>query len=141
MEVRMTTLTEIHAEHELTQLAVRFEHWRQHRTSRTTCFPTPLWEHAIALTDVLPLAYVAKRLRLRGNDLKKRCAARHEEPGAEPLSSTFSFVEVPTAPAGPLPTSSIEIELHRPDGARLRIAGPETQFPLLAMVRAFLETR
>jgi hypothetical protein len=140
MEARMTTLTNAHAEHELTQLAARLEHWRQHRPSRTACIPAPLWEHAIALTAVLPLAYVAKRLRLRGNDLKKRCAARHEEPGAEPLSSAFGFVEVPTAPAWPLPTSGIEIELHRPDGARLRIAAPESHLPLTAVVRTFLET-
>ena len=137
----MTTLTDAHAEHALTQLAARLEHWRQHRPSRTACIPAPLWEHAIALTAVLPLAYVAKRLRLRGNDLKKRCTARHKEPGAEPaLSSTFGFVEVPTAPAWPLSTSGIEIELHRPDGARLRIAAPESQLPLTAVVRTFLET-
>jgi hypothetical protein len=140
MEVRMTTLTDAHAEHARTQLAARLEHWRPHRPSRTACIPAPIWEHAIALTAVLPLAYVAKRLRLRGNDLKKRCAARHEEPGADPLSSAFGFVEVPTAPAWPLPTSGIEIDLHRPDGARLRIAVPESQLSLTAVVRTFLET-
>jgi hypothetical protein len=129
-----------HAEQELAQLAQQFEHWRQHRTPSFGPIPKPLWEQAVALTARLPLSQVAKQLRVRGSDLKKRCAARHEEPGAEPLSSAFGFVEVPTAPAWPLPTSGIEIELHRPDGARLRIAAPESHLPLTAVVRTFLET-
>ncbi len=36
--------------------------------------------------------------------------------------------------------SAIEIELQRPNGARLRVAAPESQLPLLAVGRAFLET-
>ena len=54
--------------------------------------------------------------------------------------NALAFVEVPATPARTLPTAAIELELHRPDGARLRIAAQEPQLPLLAMVRAFLET-
>jgi hypothetical protein len=139
MEARMTTLTNAHAEHELSQLAARFEHWRQQRTSRTACIPAPLWEHAIALTAVLPLAYVAKRLRLRSNDLKKRCAARHEGPGAAPAPPAVGFVEVAAASTWLLPAPTTEIELHRADGARLWIRSHEPQCPLAAVVRTFLE--
>ena len=135
----MTTLTDAHAEHELTQLAVRFEHWRQHRTTRFEHIPLPLWEHAIALTAVFPMAYVAQRLRLRESDLKKRCAARPESPCVEPTLPAVGFVEVPAASAWPLAPPQTEIELHRADGARLWIRSPELQLPLAAVVRTFLE--
>jgi hypothetical protein len=55
-------------------------------------------------------------------------------------TTALGFVEVPTAPAWPLPTAAIELELHRPDGTRLRITAQEPQLPLLAVVQAFLET-
>lgn len=81
----MSSMTSAQAEHQLTALADQFAQWRQQRTYRFAPIPLPLWEQAIALTAVLPLTAVAKRLRLRGRDLQKRCVARHERPGAEPL--------------------------------------------------------
>ena len=81
----MSSMTSAQAEHHLTALADQFAQWRQQRTYRFAPIPLPLWEQAIALTAVLPLTSVAKRLRLRGRDLHKRCVARHEEPEAEPL--------------------------------------------------------
>jgi len=73
--------------------------------------------------------------------LKKRCAAHHAARSAPASTAALSFVEVPATPVWPLaPTSGIEIELQRPDGARLRIAAHEPQFPLIALVQTFLET-
>jgi hypothetical protein len=89
---------------------------------------------------MFPITRVATRLRVSGGELKKRCAAHHAMPSPPASTAALGFVEVPAVPAWPLPTAGIEIELRRPDGARLRIAGPEPQLPLLAMVRAFLET-
>src|SRR5262249_61761041 len=71
----MSSMTSAQAEHQLTALADQFAHWRQQRTYRFAPIPLPLWEQAIALTAVLPLASVAKRLGVRGRDLHKRCAA------------------------------------------------------------------
>ena len=76
----MHSMTAAQAEQQLTDLADQFAHWRQDRTYRFAPIPLSLWEQAIALTTVLPLASVAKRLRLRERDLQKRCAARHEGP-------------------------------------------------------------
>ena len=135
----MKTITPAQAEHQLTDLADQFAHWRQHRTYRFAPIPLPLWEQAIALTAVLPLTSVVKRLRLRGSDLKKRCAARREGPGAEPRPPALDFVEVPASSAWPRPAPTTEIELHRADGARLWIRSHELQVPLAAVVRAFLE--
>jgi hypothetical protein len=134
------TLSDAHAEHALTHLAARFEDWRQQRPSRTTRFPAPLWEQAMAFTACFSLPYVAKRLRLRVQDLQKRCAARPEAPGAPPRAATNGFVEVPPAPSGPLPTARIAIDLYRPDGTHLRITAQELHLPLTALVRAFVET-
>ena len=137
----MKTMTPAQAEHQLTDLADQFAHWRQHRTYRFAPIPLPLWEQAIALTAVLPLTSVVKRLRLRGSDLKKRCAARHEGPGAEPMPPALDFVEVPAAPSWPPPTGAIQIELSRADGTRLCIHSAESTLPLESLVRAFLEVR
>ena len=62
----MHTMTSAQAEQQLADLAEQFAQWRQQRTYRFAPFPRPLWAHAHALTAVLPLADVAKRLRLRG---------------------------------------------------------------------------
>ena len=140
LEALMKTTIPAQAEHQLTQVADRFDHWRQTRTTPAEPIPHDLWEQAIALTALVPLTHVARRLRVSGGELKKHCAAHHTAQSTPAVPAALSFVAVPTTPAWPLPTSSIEIELHRPDGTRLRLAGPETQLPLLAVVRAFLET-
>ena len=135
----MKTITPAQAEHQLTDLADQFEQGRQHRTYRFAPIPLPLWAQAIALTAVLPLTAVVKRLRLRGRDLQKRCAARHEGPGAEPMPSAQDCVEVPASSPWPRPAPTTEIELHRADGARLWMRSHEPQLPLATVVRTFLE--
>ena len=52
------------AEQALSQLAERFEHWRQSRRTPYERIPQPLWDEAIALSRVLPDSRVTKRLRL-----------------------------------------------------------------------------
>jgi len=143
----MHNMTSAQAEQHLADLAEQFAQWRQQRTYRFAPFPRPLWEQAIALTALLPLAVVAKRLQLRGRDLHKHCAAQYEGPCAEsgadgsgpPTPAAVSFVEVPAAAAWPRPAPTTEIELHRADGARLWIRSHEAPLPLAALVRTFLE--
>ena len=133
----MKTIPSAQAEHQLTQVADHFDTWRQTRTTRATPIPQDLWEQAIALTTMFPLTRVARRLRVSGGELKKRCAA-HRTAQSTPVATTaLGFVEVPAAPVWPLPTAGVEIELQRPDGTRLRLHAPEPQLPLLAIVRAF----
>jgi len=136
----MQTMTPAQAEHQLTHVADRFDHWRQTRTTPAEPIPQYLWEQAIALTTMFSIARVATRLQVSGGELKQRCAAHHAALAAPVSTATPGFVEVPTAPAWPLPTSGIELELQRPDGARLRIVAHESQLPLTAVVRTFLET-
>jgi hypothetical protein len=135
----MKTLTHAHAEHQLAQLAQRFDHWRQRRTTPRSRIPRPLWDQAISLTAVLPVSRVAKHLRLSTSDLKKRCAAMPaarsaEGPGAQ------DFVEVPAAAVWPIPTPSTEIEIQRADGTRLQIHAHQLQLSIAALVRTFFET-
>src|SRR5262245_48962475 len=99
----MHSMTVAQAEQHLPDLADQFAHWRQQRTYRFTPIPLPLWEQAIALTAVFPLATGAKRLGLRGRDLHKRCAARSESAGAESTPVMGSFVEVPAVSSWPHP--------------------------------------
>jgi len=136
----MKTMTPAQAEQQLTHVADRFDHWRQTRTTPAEPIPHYLWEQAIALTTVFSISRVATRLRVSGGELKKRGVAHHAARSTPASTAAVGFVEVPAAPVWPLPTSAIEIERQRLDGTRLRIAAQEPQFPLLAVVRAFLET-
>jgi hypothetical protein len=135
----MKTMTPTQAEHQLTQVADRFDEWRQTRTTRAEPIPQHLWEQAIALTTVFAITRVATRLRVSGGELKKRCAAHHATRSA-PTSTALGFVEVTATPVWPSPTAGTEIELSRADGTRLRIHSHEPQPPLVALVRTFLET-
>jgi hypothetical protein len=136
----MKTIPPAYAEHQLTAVADRFDAWRQTRTTRGEPIPPHLWEQAIALTTMLSITRVARRLRVSGGELKKRCGTHHAARATSTSTAALGFVEVPAAPLWAFPTSAIELELHRPDGARLRVAAPEPQLPLLAVVRVFLET-
>jgi hypothetical protein len=138
MEAMMKSQTLCQGDHQLDPLAGQFEQWRQTRSHPSERLPQSLWDQAVALARVLPHTRVAQHLRLSSNDLKKRLAAQSEATPAPP-STPLGVVEVPPAPArSPLP-SATEIELERPDGARLRLVCPETPLPLAAVVRAFLE--
>jgi hypothetical protein len=139
LEALMKTISPAHAEDQLTSVANRFDEWRQTRTTRAALIPQHLWEQAIALTALFPLTRVARRLRVSGGELKKRCAAHHAARSA-PASTALGFVEVTVPPVWPHPTEGIEIELHRADGTRLRLHAHESQPPLVALVRTFLET-
>src|SRR5215831_20103584 len=121
MEGTMTIESPLHAEHQLDQLAAQFEHWRQTRRHPGERFPQALWDQAVAVATTLPPSRVAKQLRLRLIDLKKQIAVPHAAP-ALPLG----FVEVPPLPPASQgqERGSLEIELHRPDGARLRLHAP-----------------
>ena len=135
----MKSILPAHTEHQLAQVADRFDAWRQARTTRAEPIPPDLWEQAIALTAMFPLTRVARRIRVSGGELKKRCAA-HRATQAAPTSTALGFVEVTTTPVWECPTEGTEIELHRADGTRLRIYSHAPQPPLVALVRTFLET-
>ncbi len=133
--------TSTHAAHTLTQLAQQFDHWRQHRTTRAERIPQPLWEQAVALTAVLPLSRVAKCLRISWRDLHQHCVAQDITSTAEAPPAAQGFVELPIAPLSwSLPPLSAAVELHRADGARMRIQTHSSQLPLERLVKTFLET-
>jgi hypothetical protein len=134
----MKTHTSLHADHQLDQLAGQFEHWRQTRSHPGERIPQHLWDQAAALAQVLPRSRVAQHLRLSPSDLNQHMATRPEATPASPRTST-PFIEVPSAPACVPATATMEIELERPDGARLYLKCPESTAPIATLVRAFLE--
>ena len=129
-----------HAEHELTQLAARFQDWRHRRPTPSDPIPQLLWEQAVALTTVLSVSRVAQSIGVSWGTLKKRCTAQPAPSAAAELSTTLGFVEVATPAPWPEPTPGTEIELQRRDGARLRIHSYEVHLPLATLLRTFLET-
>jgi len=132
--------TSLHVDHQLDQLAGQFEHWRQTRSYPYERIPAPLWEQAVELTSTLSASRVAKHLRLGGSDLKKQIAKRQGQTAA-PMPIAPGFVEVPSLPAQHLGLGSLEVELQRTDGARLRIHSPDASLPLAAIIHSFLEAR
>jgi hypothetical protein len=132
--------TPLHTDHQLDQLAAQFEHWRQSRSHLHDRIPEPLWEQAVALTQTLSPSRVAKHLRLRVSDLKKQITKRQGQAGM-PMLVPSGFIEVPKPSAQPQGPGSMEVELHRPDGARLRLHAPHGSLPLAAIVQSFLEAR
>jgi hypothetical protein len=133
-----TTHSSLHADHQLDQLAGQFEHWRQTRSHPSERIPPHLWDQAAALARVLPRSRVAQHLRLSPSELNKHMATRPKATPATPRTLP-SFVEVPPVSACSPATTTIEIELDRPDGARLRLHGAESAVPVADLVRAFLE--
>lgn len=132
--------TPLHADHQLDQLSGQFEHWRQTRSHSHDRIPEHLWDQAVALTSTLSASRVAKHLRLGVTDLKQQIAKRQGQTAA-PMPSAPGFVEAPPPLAPIQGLSSLEVELQRPDGARLRIHSPDASLPLAAIVHCFLEAR
>jgi hypothetical protein len=136
MEAIMKIETPLHTDYQLDQLAGQFEHWRQTRSHRGERIPQSLWDQAVALARVLPHTRVAQHLRLSPNDLKKQMAAKLES-HATPGCTMPGFVEVPSATTRAQVGLTIEIDVQRQDGARLRLHIPDTA--LAALVKSFLE--
>jgi hypothetical protein len=128
----------LHADHQLDQLAGQFAHWRQTRSYPSERIPQHLWDQAAALAQVLPRSRVAQHLRLSPSDLIKHMATRPEATPATPRTAP-PFVAVPSVPACLPAPAAIEIDLERPDGARLHLRCPESTALVAALVRAFLE--
>lgn len=131
----MPMLSASQAEDELHHVAQQFTQWRQRRTTSRGRIPPPLWAQAVALTQVLPLAQVAKRLGLCPQRLRKRGGGKAVAPGAPAQPVSPPFVEVTPA----WRSSTAEVEVQRADGARLRIIYSESSPPLALLLQTFLE--
>jgi hypothetical protein len=138
MEAMMTIETPLHTEHQLDQLAGQFEHGRQTRAHPSERLPQRLWEQAAALARVVPYSRVAQHVRVSPSDLKKRMAAPSASSAAA-CPTPSPCVEVPPASACFPTPQAMEMELERPDGARLRRRCPASTAPVAAVVRAVLE--
>jgi len=137
----MSMNTVSQAEQALAELDERFRHWRQHRAHTHERIPAPLWDQAVALSQVLPNGQVAKALGLSATDLRKRRLAQQaslasvQAPGAE-----AQFIEVTPEGRGWVGGSSgTQVELERPDGLRMRIRYGSVPAGLSEVVRAFGE--
>ncbi len=140
LEAIMKIDTPLHADHQLDQLSGQFAHWRQHRSHPYERIPDPLWDQAVALTATLSASRVAKHLRLGVKDLKQQIERRQSKAAAQ-MPIAPGFVEVPSPPAPTQGFGSLEVELQRTDGARLRMHSSDASLPLAAIVQSFLEAR
>jgi hypothetical protein len=138
----MSTPIDSHAEETLTELAGRFEHWRQSRTHGRARIPEDLWDQAVALSMVLPNARVARRLRLSPTDLRKQRVARQGPSATVEAETPPAFVDItPSMPWSTATPAETQVEFERPDGARMYIRVCASATPLVTLVRTFLEAR
>jgi hypothetical protein len=133
----MALLSPTPAEEQLSHVAQQFAQWRHNRTTPRGRIPKPLWAQAIALTEHLPLARVAKQLGLTPHTLNRRRGETGAVALPTPPACAPSFVEV-QASAWRMPTA--EVEVQRADGTRLRITYRESAPALGPLLQTFLET-
>jgi hypothetical protein len=132
----MTLIFPTQAEEHLRAVAQQFTQWRQSRANpRGSRIPEPLWAEAVALAEELPPTRVARYLGLKPHALKRRRGG-HGTPAvtADPARAA-AFVEV--TPAGS--PGAAEVEVSRPDGARLRITYHAAVPALTSLLQTFLE--
>lgn len=133
----MLPLSPAQAEEALTHLIHHFTQWRQSRRTPRGRIPQELWRQAVALTATLPVTRVAHQLGLTPQALKKRRAALNGTVPPLPPAQVPHFVEVAAA----WRTPATEVEIQRPDGARLRITYSEAAPALVPLLQTFLESR
>ena len=133
----MQPLSPAHAEEVLTQLTHHFAQWRHSRPTPRSRIPAGLWARAVALTATFSVTRVAKQLGLTPHALSRHREALQETPARLVPSHSPQFVEV--APVWRTPAT--EVEIHRPDGARLRITYSELSPTLVPLLQTFLESR
>jgi hypothetical protein len=138
----MTLLSPAQAEAHLSHVTQQFVQWRQSRTTpRGSRIPEPLWAEAVTLAEVLPLTRVANQLGLKPHTLNRR----RREHGGTPVST------VPPRPSHTPPFGEVsaaawrsvtaEVEVHRPDGTRLRLPYHAAAPPLAPLVPMLRERR
>lgn len=133
----MSLVSPAQAEEALTHLTHQFAQWRQRRTTPRGRIPKSLWAQAVTLAQVLPCTRVAKHLGVAPQALKRRRAVLGDTLVPTPPPSCPPFVEV--APTWRSPT--VEVEVQRPDGTRLRITYSEATPALVPLLQTFLEAR
>jgi hypothetical protein len=135
----MSLLPTPQAEEHLQELAQQFAQWRQSRANpRGSRIPEALWTEAVTLAKVLPLTRVVRVLGLKPHALKRRRGDAPSPARSRPPAPTTAFVEVRAATA---PPATAEVEVARPDGARLRILYHDVAPALAPLLQVFLEPR
>lgn len=133
----MSSLSPIQAEEALLHLTHQFAQWRQSRRTSRGRIPPELWAQAVALTATLSVTRVARQLGLTSHALQRRRAGGNGTPTPLPSPQGLHFVEV----AAPWRTPATEVEIHRPDGTRLRITYSDPAPALVPVLQTFLESR
>ena len=125
-------------------VAEHFAQWRSGKRKGER-IPESLWQEAIDLLGRYSVAQVTRTLRLGGSDLNKRRGItgggrRRKNTVVKSMNAQASFGEIArqdSALASEKNVTSTWLELHRPDGLRLRIHPGEGR-ELLALVDRFM---
>jgi transposase-like protein len=133
----MPSLSPAQAEEALVHLTHHFAQWRQSRRTPRGRIPQELWAQAVALTTTLSVTRVARQLGLTSHALKQRRERLNGTPTTLPSPQGLHFVEV----APPWRTPATEVEIHRPDGTRLRITYSDAAPALVPLLQTFLASR
>lgn len=120
-----------------------FDSWRAVQSGRRR-LPDSLWTAAVALLERYSLSLVARELRLNPSQLRKRQLALAGTPAAGAAARPH-FVQVCGAELLKNPAINLSAEatlrlvIERPDGSRLTLGLPASEWPRLeALYTAFV---
>ncbi len=123
----------------LEEVAEHFAQWRSNK-KKGERIPEPLWCEAIGLLCDYSITRVVRTLRLSATDLKKRQRELSDNKSLQETGSAMGFVEVDSPLIGQAlrsVASPVVIELHRPDGLRLRVESASCA-DMLALAARFM---
>ena len=121
----------------LSALSLKFDAYRQHRSSKRSPIPKDLWKEAAALAEELSPTRVARALKLDSNSLKRNMPSHSKAK----VQAKAELVRVaPVVFSGTSASLPSGLEIIRDDGTRLCLTSVSTT-ALETIVAQFLQAR
>jgi len=118
------------------RVRTEIEMWRRDRKKQSP-MPGPLWESATSLAETYGVYRISQALRLSYDSLRRRVESSKEST-VTPLLEPSSFVELGGVSVMRPGSSSVEIEMCKPDGSRMSVRVSEwSEVDVTSMIEEF----
>ena len=123
----------------INEVSSHFEAWRATRTGKAR-IPAHLWQEAIDLYPLHPIAEIAKSLRLSYTDFKKKLSQTNQSVTPTEfirIDQTPGKIDHPIFHPSENDCQATTIELEKGDGSRLRIQRELNDQALLSIIHGY----